>query len=53
MISILMRFFRDETATASIDYVIVAGLVSIMIIVGATHIGTQTSANFSNAASAM
>ena len=53
MSNLLARFFRDESATASLDYAIIGGLVSILIVIGATAVGTGTSASFQNAATKM
>ena len=39
-------FWRNESGTAAIEYVIVAGLIAIVIIAGARLVGTNLSANY-------
>jgi pilus assembly protein Flp/PilA len=38
----LIHFLRDTKGTTSIEYALIASLVSIGIIVGATSVGTGT-----------
>lgn len=42
----LAEFWRDRRGTTSIEYVLIAGLVSILIVVGATRIGSNLSTNY-------
>jgi pilus assembly protein Flp/PilA len=41
---VLIRFLRNESATTAIEYSLVALIVSLAIIVGATAIGRNVSA---------
>jgi len=45
---ILTRFLSDETAVTSIEYALIAILVSTAIIIGATALGTQLNAAYTN-----
>ncbi len=36
------KFYRATNGSSAIEYAIVAGLVSIAIVVGVTNLGTQT-----------
>ena len=42
----LTRFWRDDRAATAIEYCLIAGLLSILIVVGATSIGTKLNANY-------
>ena len=42
----LRRFGRDETGATAIEYGLIAALISIVIIVSATSIGTQLVKSF-------
>lgn len=39
-------FLTDESAVTSIEYALIAGLLSILIVAGATMIGSKLSANY-------
>jgi pilus assembly protein Flp/PilA len=39
--SALSRFFGDRSGTTSIEYAIIASMISILIVAGLTSIGTQ------------
>lgn len=41
MKSFIQQFLRDEEGAAAIEYGLLAGLISVMIIAGATVMGTQ------------
>jgi pilus assembly protein Flp/PilA len=41
MKSAIQQFLRDEEGAAAIEYGLLAGLISVMIIAGATAIGTH------------
>ncbi len=43
---IIRRFLADERAATAIEYVFIAGMISVAIIVGARAIGTALSAKF-------
>lgn len=40
------RFWRDARGTTLIEYCVIAGLVSIAIVGGATAIGTKLATNY-------
>jgi pilus assembly protein Flp/PilA len=40
------RFVREEDGVAAIEYGLLAGLIAVMIIAGATLVGTQLSTLF-------
>jgi pilus assembly protein Flp/PilA len=41
MKSTIQQFLRDEEGAAAIEYGLLAGLISVMIIAGATLVGTN------------
>ncbi|CAG4909291.1 Flp family type IVb pilin [Paraburkholderia gardini] len=43
MKSTIQQFLRDEEGAAAIEYGLLAGLISVMIIAGATAMGTSLS----------
>ena len=43
----LIRFFKDEEGVTAIEYGLIASLVAVAIIVGATALGTNLDAMFS------
>lgn len=42
----LARFLRDESGATAIEYGLLAGLIAVVIIVGATALGTNINAAF-------
>jgi pilus assembly protein Flp/PilA len=40
------RFLKDESGATAIEYGLIASLIAIAIIAGATALGTQLSASF-------
>lgn len=42
----LIRFWRDARATTAIEYCLIAGIVSIAVVAGATSIGTKLANNY-------
>jgi pilus assembly protein Flp/PilA len=46
----LKRFLRDEDGSNAIEYGLIAVLIALAIIVGATAVGTQLDATFQTAA---
>ncbi|MGA7777169.1 MAG: Flp family type IVb pilin [Paraburkholderia sp.] len=53
MKSTIQQFLRDEEGAAAIEYGLLAGLISVMIILGATAIGTHLSAIFDSISTAL
>ena len=46
MTAIFSRFAKDETAATAIEYGLIAGLISVVIITAVTLIGTNLSTKF-------
>ncbi|HZP21538.1 MAG TPA: Flp family type IVb pilin [Bauldia sp.] len=42
----LRRFLKDETGVTSIEYALIATLISIAVILGATTLGTKLNSTF-------
>ena len=42
----LIRFWRDVRAATAIEYCLVAGLISILIVAGATSMGAKLATNY-------
>jgi pilus assembly protein Flp/PilA len=49
----LNKFFRDEDGSNAIEYALIAILIALAIIVGATAVGTQLDATFQSAAGSL
>ncbi len=47
MRSVIRRFCRDTSGATAIEYCFIAGLVSILIVTGATAIGSKLNVRFS------
>ncbi len=43
---LIIKFLSDRGAATAIEYAMIAGLISLLIIVGARTIGTEISAKF-------
>ena len=48
IINEVKRFVREEEGVAAIEYGLLAGLIAVMIIVGATTVGTNLTTIFTN-----
>jgi pilus assembly protein Flp/PilA len=48
MKSFFSRFAKDESGATAIEYGLIAALISVVVIVGVTAIGTKLSTTFSN-----
>jgi len=44
--SVIRRFRTDHRAAAVLEYALIAGLISILVVVGATTIGTKLSSHY-------
>jgi pilus assembly protein Flp/PilA len=53
MKTILRRFVKDESGVTAIEYGLIASLVAVAIIVGATALGGQLNSTFSSIATTM
>ena len=47
MRSVIRRFYRDKSGATAIEYCFIAGLVSILVVTGATAIGSKLNVRFS------
>jgi len=43
---VIRRFRTDHRAAAVLEYALIAGLISILVVVGATTIGTKLSSHY-------
>ncbi|HUE46963.1 MAG TPA: Flp family type IVb pilin [Aestuariivirgaceae bacterium] len=50
---ILKTFLRNESGATAIEYGLIAGLISVVIIVAVTTIGTNLTATFTSVAGAL
>ncbi|SCX21466.1 Flp family type IVb pilin [Agrobacterium rosae] len=48
MTNIFARFMKDESGATAIEYGLIAALISVAIITGATAVGTRLNAFFDN-----
>lgn len=46
MISLMKRFARDDSGATAIEYGLIAALISVALIAGATTLGTKLNATF-------
>ncbi len=47
MKSLFARFMKDESGATAIEYGLIAGLISVVIITAVTTVGTKMSTDFS------
>jgi pilus assembly protein Flp/PilA len=48
MQNLVARFIKDESGAAAIEYALIAGLIALVIVGGATALGTSISAKFTS-----
>ena len=53
MTNLIMRFVKDKSGATAIEYGLIAGLISVVIIGAVTLVGTNLSATFNNIAGAL
>jgi len=53
MKKLFVRFVKDESGVTAIEYGLIAGLISVLIIASVTLIGTQLQAVFAAIAAAL
>ena len=53
MVRFLVQLSRDESGATAIEYGLIAALISTVIIVAITFVGTQLSSVFNNVAMAL
>jgi len=53
MKTLFVRFVKDESGVTAIEYGLIAGLISVLIIASVTLIGTQLQAVFAAIAAAL
>ena len=41
-----MKFLKDEDGVTSVEYAVMAALIALVVIAGATYLGTQTNETF-------
>ena len=46
MTNLVLRFAKDESGATAIEYGLIAALIALAIITGATAVGTQLNAKF-------
>ena len=46
MKNLLSRFVKDQSGATAIEYGLIAGLISVVIIVSVTTVGTNVKTNF-------
>ena len=46
MTNLIARFVKDESGATAIEYGLIAALIAVAIITGATAVGTQLAAKF-------
>lgn len=46
----LIAFFKDEDGVTAVEYAVMVALIALVVIGGATLLGTNTNATFNNAA---
>lgn len=44
MLKKLMKFFKEEDGVTAVEYAVMAALIALVVIAGATFLGTQTNA---------
>ena len=50
MIKQFIKFFKDEDGVTSVEYAIMAALIALVVIAGATLLGTNTNDTFNTVA---
>ncbi len=53
MTKLVSRFLKDESGATAIEYGLIAALISVVIIGGATAVGTSLDATFDTVASSL
>ncbi|WP_395448395.1 Flp family type IVb pilin [Aminobacter sp. UC22_36] len=53
MSNLIARFVKDESGATAIEYGLIAALIALAIITGATAVGTQLAAKFTNVATTL
>lgn len=53
MTKLFSRFLKDESGATAIEYGLIAALISVAIITGATTLGNTLSSTFSNISTTM
>ena len=48
MQKLVARFIKDESGAAAIEYALIAGLIALVIVGGATALGTAISGKFTS-----
>ncbi|MBR2688368.1 MAG: Flp family type IVb pilin [Aquamicrobium sp.] len=48
MTNLISRFFKDESGATAIEYGLIAALIALAIITGATTLGNKLNSQFTN-----
>ena len=53
MIKKLIKFIKDEDGVTAVEYAIMAALIALVVMAGASFLGNQTNITFSTVGSAL
>ena len=53
MIALLQRFLKNRSGATAIEYALIVGLISIVILTGVTALGSKTNTQFQKIGNAM
>ncbi len=53
MIALINKFVRDQSGATAVEYGLIAGLISVVILASLKSIGTKINVKFSNIANAL
>jgi pilus assembly protein Flp/PilA len=53
MIKTLLKFFKDEDGVTAVEYAVMAALIALVVIAGATILGQNTNQTFETVAGAI
>jgi pilus assembly protein Flp/PilA len=53
MIKKFMKFFKDEDGVTAVEYAVMAALIALIVIAGATILGQNTNATFETVGAAI
>jgi pilus assembly protein Flp/PilA len=53
MRNLMVRFAKDESGATAIEYGLIAGLISVVIIAALTSLGTKLNAKFTSVSNAL
>jgi pilus assembly protein Flp/PilA len=53
MLKMLKKFFKEEDGVTAVEYAIMAALIALVVIAGATFLGNQTNKTFTTVGTAI